>query len=163
MLLSRFARTSTVQRFSTGIRSLCSNEGSGKGPKDPKHPKWNLGVPDSFDGTSTIDEEKLKLRPPAGPDPISRALKILRNDMKSLPNFVGLRPPDDREAIYPEHVDILVIGGSTMGSSCAYWLKEKARDGLRIVVIEKDSTVNINRIYNIINEFEINNKFFNHF
>jgi len=45
--------------------------------------------------------------------------------------------PDD----FQTHCDVLVIGGGGVGSSIAYWLKEKARDGLNVVVVEKDDTV----------------------
>lgn len=41
--------------------------------------------------------------------------------------------------IFPEHCDVLVIGGGAVGSSVAYHLKERALEGLRVVVVEKDS------------------------
>lgn len=42
---------------------------------------------------------------------------------------------------FQTHCDVLIIGGGGVGSSIAYWLKEKARDGLNVVVVEKDDTV----------------------
>ncbi|XP_062870739.1 FAD-dependent oxidoreductase domain-containing protein 1 [Trichomycterus rosablanca] len=42
----------------------------------------------------------------------------------------------------PERADIVIIGGGVIGWSIAYWLKNKnrARDGVRVVVVEKDPT-----------------------
>lgn len=43
----------------------------------------------------------------------------------------------------PERADIVIIGGGVIGWSIAYWLKNKnrAQDGVRVVVVEKDPTV----------------------
>lgn len=41
--------------------------------------------------------------------------------------------------------DVLIIGGGAIGSSSAYWLKEKAatlNKNLHVLVVEKDPTVN---------------------
>lgn len=43
----------------------------------------------------------------------------------------------------PSDVDICIIGGGAIGSSIAYFLKEKAKQGLNIVVVEKDKTVRL--------------------
>ncbi|CAH0749070.1 unnamed protein product [Diatraea saccharalis] len=42
--------------------------------------------------------------------------------------------------IYPENVDVVVIGGGFIGSSVAYWLKSRTAEGLSVVVLEKDLT-----------------------
>lgn len=42
--------------------------------------------------------------------------------------------------LFQTHCDVLVIGGGGMGSSIAYWLKQRAQDGLNVVVVEKDPT-----------------------
>ncbi|CAH1962340.1 unnamed protein product [Acanthoscelides obtectus] len=45
----------------------------------------------------------------------------------------------DRE--FPRFCDVVIIGGGAMGSSIAYWLKEKTGvDGIRVVVVEEDNT-----------------------
>ncbi|XP_016295969.1 FAD-dependent oxidoreductase domain-containing protein 1-like [Sinocyclocheilus anshuiensis] len=42
----------------------------------------------------------------------------------------------------PERADVVIVGGGVVGWSIAYWLKMKARvrDGLRVLVVEKDPT-----------------------
>lgn len=74
-------------------------------------------------------------------NPIIRTFRILGNDVlktfKSKPTNVkgGLM-----EGI-PSHTDVVIIGGGAIGSSIAYWLKEKTHeDAFSIVVIEKDFT-----------------------
>ncbi|XP_017839762.2 FAD-dependent oxidoreductase domain-containing protein 1 [Drosophila busckii] len=93
--------------------------------------------------------------------PIRRTLRLLGNDMRRVKEFFVPKDPlpeDDnpKEALaqskfkfkgqegpadeFQTHCDVLVVGGGTMGSSIAYWLKEKARNGLNVVVVEKDDT-----------------------
>ncbi|KPJ11772.1 hypothetical protein RR48_08078 [Papilio machaon] len=43
-----------------------------------------------------------------------------------------------KSAIYPEHADVVIIGGGFIGSSVGYWLKTRAGSGLSVVVLEKD-------------------------
>lgn len=45
----------------------------------------------------------------------------------------------------PERADIVIVGGGVVGWSIAYWLKQKERSnkGMKIVVVEKDSTVSL--------------------
>ncbi|KAK5646633.1 hypothetical protein RI129_005097 [Pyrocoelia pectoralis] len=72
--------------------------------------------------------------------PISRTVRILKDD---LTNFVKtpFQGPTNPPNIFPRHVDIAIIGGGAIGSSIAYFLKEKTGlRGVNIVVIEKDST-----------------------
>lgn len=43
----------------------------------------------------------------------------------------------------PERADIVIVGGGVVGWSIAYWLKQKerVRGEVKVVVVEKDTTV----------------------
>lgn len=41
----------------------------------------------------------------------------------------------------PSHCDVAIIGGGAVGSSIAYWLRNRIHNGLNVVVIEKDKCV----------------------
>lgn len=93
-------------------------------------------------------------------NPIARTHRILKNDVLGMKKYIpivnekswtenaamfkhtmlggGDGYPQDE--IFPNHVDVVIIGGGAIGSSIAYFLKERARHGLRIAVIEKDLT-----------------------
>lgn len=100
--------------------------------------------------------------------PITRSLNILKNDVKKVTNFfkpnaskvdyTAAETSEENEDlseklkrfqgsrggeaddIFQTHCDVVVIGGGGVGSSVAYWLKEKAREGLNVVVVERDPT-----------------------
>lgn len=121
-----------------------------------KRRSYSINQAGSGSGPGNDDEDK---------HPIRRTLRLLGNDMRKVKEFFV--PKDeapeaskdtiptqskfkfsgerDRDYTLPEdfqtHCDVLVIGGGGLGSSVAYWLKEKARDGLNVVVVEKDETV----------------------
>lgn len=78
--------------------------------------------------------------------PLRRTWRILKNDFKRVMERIN-DPFGDYHphSIFPEHCDILIIGGGIMGSSIAYWLKERALDGLRVVVVERDITINTDK------------------
>lgn len=95
----------------------------------------------------------------SGENPLHRTFRLLGNDMKKVKNFftpridtsVTSNKPDrgfkgENKEIsddnFQTHCDVLIIGGGGVGSSIAYWLKQRARNGLNVVVVEKDSTVN---------------------
>lgn len=63
-------------------------------------------------------------------------------------NFCTLKYP--HEEIFQTHCDVVIIGGGGIGASVAYWLKQKARDGLNVVVVERDPTVR-KRLNNLTN------------
>lgn len=92
----------------------------------------------------------------SGENPLDRTFRLLGNDMKKVKNF--FRPQIIDSSVkqdqgvsgettksgddgFQTHCDVLVIGGGGVGSSIAYWLKQRARNGLNVVVVEKDSTV----------------------
>ncbi|XP_029282621.1 LOW QUALITY PROTEIN: FAD-dependent oxidoreductase domain-containing protein 1 [Cottoperca gobio] len=51
-------------------------------------------------------------------------------------------PMEINPLLPPERADIVIVGGGVMGWSIAYWLKQKerVRGGVKVVVVEKDST-----------------------
>lgn len=76
-------------------------------------------------------------------DPILRTARVLSDDVKNF--FKKVKRPQNRiiEGI-PTYTDIVVIGGGAIGSSIAYWLKEKSNDNsFEVVVLEKDMSVSI--------------------
>lgn len=92
--------------------------------------------------------------------PFWRTVNILKNDFKQVGRYIlprGLgsgKGADDankdleahlekyrRPEVFPAFCDVLIIGGGGFGSSIAYWLKKEAREGLNVVVVEKDPTV----------------------
>ncbi|XP_025989435.1 FAD-dependent oxidoreductase domain-containing protein 1 isoform X2 [Solenopsis invicta] len=74
-------------------------------------------------------------------------LKSFKKDWKLLKRVFSNREFSDFEALWkgydviPTQCDVLIIGGGAIGSSIAYWLKQKIyRDEFKVVVIEKDPT-----------------------
>lgn len=68
-------------------------------------------------------------------NPFTKTLNVLANDM---PSFLSSK---DKSTVYPEHADVVIIGGGFIGSAVAYWLKKRTAEGLSVVVLEKDFTV----------------------
>lgn len=73
-------------------------------------------------------------------NPFNRTVRIISEDLKHLTNLKEYNRKIQN--LFPTHVDVVIIGGGAMGSSIAYWLKEKTgEDALSVVVVEKDPTV----------------------
>lgn len=77
-------------------------------------------------------------------NPLSKLGKALKNDMKYLVSILdghvdesNLRP----KHWFPNYCDVLIVGGGVIGSSIAYWLQQRALNGLHVVVVEKDPSV----------------------
>lgn len=53
--------------------------------------------------------------------------------------------PDDYSAysphLFPNHTDVVIIGGGAIGLATAYFLKQRVPKDFEITVIEKDPTV----------------------
>ncbi|GFG35975.1 hypothetical protein Cfor_03558 [Coptotermes formosanus] len=101
----------------------------------------------------TSEGSSQSYEPPKPEHPFKRTIRVLANDMKTAKNKVqsfvakvqGIREAANqvakspyRDGIFPEHCDIVIIGGGAVGSSIAYWLKQRAPNALTITVIEKD-------------------------
>lgn len=110
--------------------------------------------PNSSKGTNSNDEEDKH--------PIRRTFRLLGNDMRKIKDFFvpkedkydgEPRPLNEVQKVskvknelpdeFQTHCDVLIIGGGGIGSSAAYWLKQRARNGLNVVVVEKDETVSM--------------------
>lgn len=112
------------------------------------------------DGKKSEDKPELIYRKTE--HPVDRTGRILKNDMKKMGKIitdkfsmfrskkkhtVPIQTVDsfiqnkEKDTMFQSHCDVLIIGGGGVGSSIAYWLKKRAREGLNVVVLEKDPTV----------------------
>lgn len=82
-------------------------------------------------------------------NPLKKTINVIGRDLQAITRNLkdrlnskvcdGKRSEVIKEAEnFQTHCDILIIGGSGIGSSICYWIKEKARNGLNVVVVEND-------------------------
>lgn len=76
-------------------------------------------------------------------NPLTRCKRFLKRDFNEIIRTIN-DPFNEYEddKIFPKTVDILIVGGGAIGSSIAYWIQNKCRDGISIAVIDKDLSVN---------------------
>lgn len=87
--------------------------------------------------SNTGDGDKLK-GPPLE-NPISRTVGIIKKDVEAMfsPSKGGV---DRNMPSISTHCDVLVVGGGVIGSSIAYWLKQRTPKAINVVVVERDPT-----------------------
>lgn len=77
-------------------------------------------------------------------NPLGRLGRALKNDMKYMVSLLDGHTNETNpkpKHWFPNYCDILIVGGGVMGSSIAYWLQQRALNGLHVVVVEKDPSV----------------------
>ncbi|KAJ8266639.1 hypothetical protein GJAV_G00132900 [Gymnothorax javanicus] len=69
-------------------------------------------------------------------------LKDFREKARVIMPGSGWQPLPQTPGLPPERADIVIVGGGVVGWSIAYWLKkkERIRDGVKVLVVEKDPT-----------------------
>ena len=134
-------------KFPFGARTLCDKKTVEPDKEVKEIPREQHPFRPSIDESDKNFRDRLVTK---NEHPFKRTVRILKNDMKMLKEYFV--PPKNEESPvdyidkfrkenFQTHCDVLVIGGGGVGSSIAYWLKKRARDGLNVVVVERDSTV----------------------
>lgn len=77
-------------------------------------------------------------------NPMTRAKRFLKRDLNEIVRKINDPLDQYDEKIFPKTIDVLIVGGGVIGSSIAYWLQNKCRDGLTVAVVDKDLSVNKN-------------------
>lgn len=169
MFLTRFPLRIVTRQLHRTTKCLADDSNTKKPPaaggaENKEHDQYEVKVaenekPRRFDDYKLIDSSTLK--PDPLEDPIKRTHRILKNDLLKLKKYIPIlnekSVPENaamfkhvlmggdgegypEEELFPSHCDVVIIGGGAIGSSAAYYLKQRAREGLRVVVVEKDKT-----------------------
>lgn len=117
-----YARNAGVIARRNIVPSLCVRLGHNSPPDKP----------DNFYDPNALHEH-----------PVDRCKRFLKRDIDSVVKVISSPFANHEDGnVYPKTVDILIVGGGVIGSSIAYWIQNKCRDGLSIAVVEKDPLVN---------------------
>ena len=101
-------------------------------------------------------------------DPLEKCARVFRRDVARLKNLYTWTPGQKRRnpavspkgrvldwdhpeaPIFPNHTDLVIVGGGVMGCAAAYFVKQKCGKDFRIVVVEKDFSVRLKVFLSII-------------
>jgi len=96
----------------------------------------------NFLGVNGVSINCYSTEPPKDEEnPIQRAFRVLKGDMKYTVDLLDGSLSEEevgRRNLIPVECDILIVGGGVIGSSIAYWMKQRALTGLSVIVVEKD-------------------------
>ncbi|PBC25597.1 FAD-dependent oxidoreductase domain-containing protein 1 isoform X1 [Apis cerana] len=89
--------------------------------------------------TSSVSTQK-------GKDSNTTIIKKIKSNLTLIKDSLVVRDVDDiliewmdRPPILPENCDVVIIGGGVIGSSIAYWLKQRVyTSDFKVIVVEKD-------------------------
>ncbi|KPP69833.1 FAD-dependent oxidoreductase domain-containing protein 1-like [Scleropages formosus] len=75
------------------------------------------------------------------PDLEAQLAAMRKHAVRAMPGS-DWQPLEITPGLPPERADVVIVGGGVVGWSVAYWLKrkERIRDGVRVLVVEKDPT-----------------------
>lgn len=159
MMLTRFSFRALARQIYLSSRYFCDKKDAGPQLNGPlKLADIDVTKEKRPEDFHVIDSSHLQA--PADEHPVTRTHRILKEDIMKLKKYIpywnekSLRQNatmfkhvlmgEDagylEDPIFPSHCDVVIIGGGAIGSSIACQLKERARDGLRIVVLEQDKT-----------------------
>ena len=114
-------------------RCLHATKTSRSESNNDQNPFKPVDFQSELDGVSYCPPLAQPLPPKPYHHPITRTLNVM--------GITGRNDPKTQERIaFPNHCDVVIIGGGIMGCSIAYWLKRRSPTGLNIVVVERDPT-----------------------
>lgn len=143
-------------------RGVSQSARSGKEDKDPPPDttlyKEEKDPPPPDETPKFVDTKDEPYRQHQHDNPFQRTFRIMANDITQFFGIPSKRTQQNEgqpsggakrgvvpTRVWPSDCDVLIVGGGIMGSSIAYHLQERALDGLKVVVVEEDSTVSSTR------------------